>query len=180
MRSAVAALDAKGITESGAGQWSSPLVMVKKSSGARRLCCGYREVNKHVVIPQQPLPRTDDIVASFKGKRYLLVMDMCHGFGQIEIEEEDRPKTSFVTPDCQSQYRRLPLGFASSPAIFQRIIDMPLGGMKWVFAIGYIDDIILYSDTLADHLAHLRRLFEAPRKANLEFYPGSASSEPRR
>ena len=123
------------------------------------------------MIPQQPLPRTDDLLASFKGKRYFSVMDMCHGFYQIEIEEEDRPKTSFVTPDCQHQYRRLPFGFASSPAIFQRMVDMLLSGMKWVFAVGYIDDIIMYSDTWVDHLAHLRRPFEALRKANLELHP---------
>ena len=119
------------------------------------------------MIPQQPLPHTDGILASFKDKRYFSVMDMCHRFYQIEIEEEDRPKTSFVTPDCQRQYRRLPFGFASSAAIFQRMVDMLLGGMKWVFATGYIDDIIVHSDTWADHLAHLRRLFEALRKANL-------------
>ena len=130
LRSAVADSDGKGITEPGVGQWGSPMVMVRKSSGAWRLCCDYREVNKHVMIPQQPLPRTDDILASFKGKRYFFVMDMCHGFYQIEIEEEDRPKTSFVAPDCQRQYRRLPFGFASSPAIFQRMVDMLLGGMK--------------------------------------------------
>ena len=80
--------------------------------------CDYREVNEHVVMPQQPLPRTDDILASFKGKRYFSVMDMCHGFSQIEIGEEDRTKTGFMTPYCQRQYRRLPFGFASSPAIF--------------------------------------------------------------
>ena len=74
MRSTVAELDAKGITEPGVGQWGSPVVMVKKSSGAWRLCCDYREANKHVMIPQ-PLPRTDDILASFKGKRYFSVMD---------------------------------------------------------------------------------------------------------
>ena len=66
VRSAVAELDAKRIMEPGVGQWDSPLVMVRKSSGAWRLCCDYREVNKHVVIPQQPLPRTGDILASFK------------------------------------------------------------------------------------------------------------------
>ena len=133
VRSAVAELDAKGITEQRVGQWGSPVLMVKKSSGAWRLCCDYREVNKHVVIPQQPLPRTDDILPSSKGKRYFSVMDMCHGFYQIEIEEEDRFKTGVVTPDCQRQYRRLPFGFASSPAIFQRMVDMLLGGMKWVW-----------------------------------------------
>ena len=52
---------------------------------------------------------------------------------------------------------------------------MLLGGIKWVFAIGYIDDIIVYSDTWADHLAHLRRLFEALRKANLELHPGKCA-----
>ena len=106
------------------------MVIVRKSSGAWRLCCDYWEANKHVMIPQQSLPRTDDILASAKGKRYFSVMDMCHGFYQIEIEEEDRPKTSFVTADCQRQYRRVPFGFASSPAIFQRVVDMLLGGMK--------------------------------------------------
>ena len=136
VRSAVAELDAKGINEPGVGQWGSPVVMVKMSSGAWRLCCYYREINKHVEIPQQPLLRTDDIVASFKGKRYVSVMDMCHGFYQVEVEEENCPQNSFVTPDCQRQYRRLPFGFASSPAIFQRMVDMLLGGMNWVFAIG--------------------------------------------
>ena len=124
---------------------------------------------------QQPFPRTDDILASFKGKSYFSVMDMCHGFYQIEIVEEDRPKTSFGTPDCQRQYRRLPLGFASSPASFQRMVDMLLGGMKWVFAVGYIDDIIVYSDTWVDHLSHLRQLFVALRKANLELHPGKCA-----
>ena len=52
VRSAVADLDAKGITEPGVGQWGSPVVMVLESSGAWRLCCDYREVNKHVVITQ--------------------------------------------------------------------------------------------------------------------------------
>ena len=85
VRSAVAELDAKGINEPGVGQWGSPIVMLKRSSGAWRLCCDYREVNKHVTIPQQPLPCTDDTLASFKGKRYFSVMEMCHGFYQIEI-----------------------------------------------------------------------------------------------
>ena len=174
VRSAVAQLDAKGITEPGVRHRDSPVVMVKKSSGAWRLCCDCREVNKHVVIPQQALPRTEDILASFKGRRYFSVMDMCQRFYQIETEEEDCPKTSFVTPECQHLYRRLPFGFASSPSIFQLMVDMLLGGMRWVFAIGYIDDIV-YSDTWVDQLAHLPRLFQARRNANLQLYLGECA-----
>ncbi|KAL8441146.1 hypothetical protein Emag_007407 [Eimeria magna] len=134
VREGVAELDAQGITEPSAGCWSTPIVMFCKASGAWPLCCYYRAINKHVRIPQQPLPRTDDILASFNGKKYFSVLDMCKGFHQIEIAEEDRPKTSFVTPDCQRQYRRLPFGFASSLTVFQRIVDLLLGGMKWVSA----------------------------------------------
>ena len=94
---------------------------------------------------------------------------------EIEIEEEDRPKTSFVTPGCQRHYSRWPFGLASSPAIFQRMVDMLLGGMQWVFAVGYIDDTIVYSDTWADHVAHLRQLLEALRKATLELHPGKCA-----
>ena len=115
MRSAVTDLDAKGITEPGVGRWGSPVVMVLKSSEAWRPRCDYREVNKHVVIPQQPLSRTDDILASVKGKRYFSVMDMCHGLYQIEIEEEDRPKTSFVTPDFNANTADCPLGPPRAP-----------------------------------------------------------------
>ena len=167
MRPVIAELDAKGITETGVGQWASLLpIMTKKALGAWRLCCDYREINKHVMIPQQPLDRTDDILASFKDKLYFsLVVDMCH--------EADRPKTSFVTPDCQRQYRRLPFGFALSRAIFHRMLDTLMGGATWVFAIGYIDDIIAYSDTWADPLADPRRRIEATRKVNLELHPGN-------
>ncbi|KAL8435350.1 hypothetical protein Efla_006980 [Eimeria flavescens] len=57
------------------------------------------------------------------------------GFHQNEIEEQDRPYTSFVIPDCQRQYKRLPFGFASRPAIFQRTVDMLLGGMKYLWHV---------------------------------------------
>ncbi|KAL8455871.1 hypothetical protein Emag_000301 [Eimeria magna] len=150
-----AELDAPGITKPSTGCWSTPIVMVRKASGAWRLCCDYRAINKHVRIPQQPLPRTDDILASFN--------------------EEDRPKTRFVTPDCQRQYRRLPIGFASSPAIFQRMVDLLLGGVKWVSAVGYIDDIIVYSDNWDAQRAHLRQLLQTLRDANLHLHPGKCS-----
>ncbi|KAL8443861.1 hypothetical protein Emag_005763 [Eimeria magna] len=175
VREAVAELDAQGIAEPSTGCWSTPTVMLRKALGAWRLCCDYRAINKHVRIPQQPLPRTHDILASFNGKKYFSVLDMCKGFYQIEIAEEDRPKTSFVTPDCQRQYRRLPFGFASSPAIFKRMVDLLLGGMKCVSAVGYIDDIMVYSDTWDAHRAHLRQLVQALRDANLQLHPGKCS-----
>ena len=53
--------------------------------------------------------------------------------------------------------------------------DMLLGGMMWVFAEGHLDDIIVYSDTWADHLAHLRQLLEALRRSNTELHQGTCA-----
>ncbi|KAL8427187.1 hypothetical protein ACSSS7_007840 [Eimeria intestinalis] len=69
VRDGVADPDAKGITEPSTGCWSARIVMAHKASGAWCLCCEYRAISKHVRIPQPPLPRTGDIVASFNGKR---------------------------------------------------------------------------------------------------------------
>lgn len=115
-------LEKAGIIDDSNSSWGSPIVVVKKSSGGIRLCGDNRKLNKFVIIPKQPLPRIHDILASLNGKKCFSVMDMCSGFHQIEIEPEDRPTTSFVTPDCQKQDKRLPVGFASSPAIFQKMI----------------------------------------------------------
>ena len=103
----VADLIAQEITESGAGAWSTPIVMVRKSNGDWRLCCDYRKIDKHVNIPQQPLPRTQNILAFLKGKKYFSSMDMSSKFYLIKLTEKSRLKTSFMTPDCRRQYRRL-------------------------------------------------------------------------
>lgn len=131
----------------------------------------YREVNKHVTVPKKPIPRTDDILASFHGMQYFSVMDMTSGFHQIEIAEEDRPKTAFVTPDVHRQFKRLAFGLSASAQIFQTMVDLLLGPMKWIDAVGYIDDIILYSASFELHLVHMRPLFEAVRKANVQLHP---------
>lgn len=89
---------------------------------------------------------------------------------QVEIEEQDRPKAGFVTPDYQRQYRRLTFGFASNLAVFKKLIVMLLGGMKRVSALGYVNDIIVYGDTREDHLCHLR-IFAALRRTDLRLHP---------
>ncbi|KAL8447496.1 hypothetical protein Emag_004323 [Eimeria magna] len=122
------------------------------------------------LIPTLPSPDSCLLPAELQQLR-----DLLHEFRDRFNDEEDRPKTSFVTPDCQRQYRRLPFGFASSPAIFQRMVDLLLGGVKRVSAVGYINDIIVYSDTWDAHRPHLRQRFQAVRDADLQLHPGKCS-----
>lgn len=167
----VSKLDDTGVTEPCAGPWSAPIVMVKKKNGTWRMCCDWRELNKSIIVPKHPLPRIDDALAAFEGKKFFTVVDMTCGFNQIEIAEADRPKTGFVTPDCARQYTRMPFGLANAPATFQRMVDILLSGMKWVNAIGYLDDIIIFSANFEQHLIDLRMLFRALRNAPLQLNP---------
>ena len=161
----------QGMISRSTSPWASPICIVKKKDGSPRFCVDFREVNKHLSVPKYPLPRIEDVLRSFEGKKFFSVMDLTSGFWQIPIRKEDRPKTAFVTTEGLFEWNRLPFGLASSPAYFQRLMDLVIQGMKWTCAIAYIDDIIIFSDTLAAHIQDLRQLFTALRAANLRLSP---------
>lgn len=160
-----------GVISRSTSPWSSPITIVRKKDGSPRFCVDFREVNKTLSVPSYPLPRIDDVLQCFEGKKFFSVLDLVSGFWQIPIRKEDRHKTAFVTSDGLFEWNRLPFGLASSPAYFQKLMDLVIAGMKWTCAIAYIDDIIIYSDTLEHHMADLRRLFVALRAANLKLKP---------
>ena len=170
-RELVGKLLQQGTISKSTSPWASPICIVKKKDGSPRLCVDFREVNKYLSVPKYPLPRIDDVLQSFEGKKFFSVLDLTSGFWQIPIRKEDRHKTAFVTSEGLFEWNRLPFGLASSPAYFQRLMDLVIQGMKWTCAIAYIDDIIIFSETLAAHLQDLRQLFTALKAANLKLSP---------
>ena len=170
-RKMVSELLEQGIISKSTSPWASPICIVKKKDGSPRLCVDFREVNKHLSVPRYPLPRIDDVLQSFEGKKFFSVLDLTSGFWQIPIRKEDRHKTAFVTSEGLFEWNRMPFGLASSPAYFQRLMDLVIQGMKWTCAIAYIDDIIIFSDTLDAHVRDLQQLFTALRAANLKLSP---------
>lgn len=86
---------------------------------------------------------------------------MASGFNQVPIHPESIAKTSFVTPDGQFEYLRMPFGLANAPAVFQRAINKALGKLKYDFAIVYIDDIVVPSTSVAEGMSRLKLVFDA-------------------
>jgi len=151
--------------------WSAPVVIVKKKNGKFRLCVDYRRLNSITKRDQYPLPRIDELLDSFKNARYFLIIDLVSGFWQVEMQQEDRQKTAFITKQGLFEFNIMPFGLTNAPATFQRLMNTIFREYIDKFIVVYIDDITIYSKTFDEHLQHLRSTFTKLREAGLKVQP---------
>ncbi|KAL5473550.1 hypothetical protein EMCRGX_G028043 [Ephydatia muelleri] len=166
----------KDMLEQGAIQqsdspWSSPVVLVKKKDGSVRFCVDYRKVNSVTRKDAYPLPRVDDTLDTLAGSRLFTTLDLASGYWQVEVAEEDQPKTAFTTPEGLFQFRVMPFGLCNAPATFQRLMDRVLGGLKWSSCLVYLDDIIIVGTSFSEHLRNLAGVLQRLRQAGLKLKP---------
>ncbi|KAK8772958.1 hypothetical protein V5799_012507 [Amblyomma americanum] len=127
-----------------------------------------------------PLPRIDDSLDRLRHAKYFSSLDLRSGYWQIKVDERDREKTAFITPDGLYEFRVLHFGLCSAPATFQRMMDTVLADLKWQSCLVYLDDVVIFSDTFEEHLRRLRAVFEAIRSAGLSLKPENVSLRFRR
>lgn len=156
-------LDSKLIEES-YSPFAAPVTLAFKKEENRksRLCIDFRDLNK-IIIPQaQPFPLIEDLMMKTRNCNFYTTLDINSAFWSIPLRIEDRKKTAFVTQEGHFQWTCLPFGLKTSPAIFQRILSNILRKYKLTdFAVNYIDDILIFSKTFAEHMNHLTQLLEA-------------------
>ncbi|GFX16596.1 transposon Tf2-11 polyprotein [Trichonephila clavipes] len=95
-------------------------------------------------------------------------MDLRSGYWQIEIDEADREKTAFITPEGLYEFKVMPFGLCNAPATFERMMDNLLRHFKWTMCLCYLDDIIVFSETFEDHLIRLRLVLKCLQEAGLK------------
>lgn len=161
---------AEDVIEESDSPWASPAILVHQK-GKDRFCIDFRKVNEVTKADQYPIPRIDDILSQFAGKQYFSTFDANKGFHQIEIDPKDREKTAFRTHSGLHQYKRMPFGLKSGPAIFQRLMDRVLGRYKWQIALVYIDDIIVYSQDFETHVKDMETVLSLVAKSGITLSP---------
>ena len=176
-------LERTGIIERSISPWTSPIVIVPKKSTPgkplrRRMCIDYRRINKlqpevskadsgKGCISLIPLPKIDELYAKLKGYKVFSSLDLRSGYYHIGLKELAKPKSAFVLSSLgKYQFNRVPLGLAQAPAYFQKLINDILKGCN--FAMGYLDDIIIYSRSKKEHLEHLEEIFTRLKAAGLK------------
>jgi len=166
-RAEVERLLKNGLIRPSSSPWASPVVLVDKKDGSKRFCVDYRRLNAVTVPDRYPLPRIDDLLQQLGGARYFTTLDLASGYWQVPVAPEDIPKTAFRTSFGHYEWLVMPFGVCGGPPTFQRLMDFTLDGLLGVCVLVYLDDVIVYSRTLEEHLQHLAAVFARLRAANL-------------
>ena len=151
---------AAGVIEPAMSEWAAPVLFVPKKDGKLRFCIDYRRLNSMTVKDTYPLPRMDECIDSLGDAQYFTTLDAYSGYWQMRIRKQDRPKTAFVCHAGTFQCTRMPFGLTNAPACFQRALDLVLTKYKWKTCLVYLDDVIIFSKNLDDHIAHVDEILD--------------------
>jgi hypothetical protein len=149
--------------------WTSPIVIAyHPRTGKPRLCIDYRSLNAVTIADQYLMPLISNITRAMQGKRVFSKIDLSQGFNQLEIAPDSRHLTAFPGPRGQKyEFVGSPFGLRNIPSAFQRMMDRVLGTMLWTRASVYIDDIIVFSDSVKQHHKDLKELAGRLHGANI-------------
>ena len=146
--------------------WATNVVLVKKRDGSLRFAVDYRRLNGVTKRDEYSLPNPQSIFDRLQGSRYFSKLDVASAYWTIPIRAEDVEKTAFYTPRGMHEMLVMPFGLCNAQATFQRIMDTALA--KAPHCESYVDDIIVFSTTIEDHIVHLRAVFECLSTAGLQ------------
>src|SRR5258705_1550303 len=135
--------------------WGSPVLFVKKKDGSLHLCVDFHALNRVTEKDHYPLPLIPDLLNSLVLARIYSKIDLKHAYHLVQIAEGDKPKTTFRMRYGSYEWRVMPFGLTNAPAVFQRFINEVLGNLLDVCAVGYIDDILIYLDSVEQHQDHI-------------------------
>ncbi len=162
-------LEAAGIVQRSNSPWSSPLHMVPKADGSWRPCGDYRRLNTVTIPDRYPLPSMLDLSAKLHGCKYFSCVDLVKGYHQIPMAAEDIEKTAIITPFGLFEYLFMPFGLTNAAQSFQRLMDKLFSHLPFVFT--YLDDHLIASCTLEEHLLHLQQFFQVLQENGLTINP---------
>ena len=157
----------RGLIRESSSPWAAPVVVVEKKGGTSRLCVDYRDLNAVTRDDKYPLPLINDMVESFRTANWFTTLDLASGYWQVEMKEDDKEKTAFITKQGLYEFNVMPFGLKNAPGTFQRLMNQVLRKYLNKFVAVYIDDIIIYSKTFEEHLDHVEQVFQALLVANL-------------
>ena len=159
----------QGVVETSHSPWSSPVILVKKSSSNEfRFCVDFRKINNVIKKDLYPIPRIDDTLENLQGASIFTTLDMKNSFHQIPLAQNSREYTAFRTISGNYQFKSVPQGLNVSSAAFTRACNIAFTDQIGKFMYAYIDDLVVYSKSFDEHLNQLDEILNQIEKCGFK------------
>lgn len=153
----------EGIIQQSSSEYASPVVLVSKKDGTKRLCCDFRKLNEKITRDNFPMPLIDDVLERLQGAK-IFSLDLANGFFHVPVEQSSKRYTSFVTHSAQYEFNFVPFGISNSPAVFCRYISAVFRELVQAgIIVIYMDDIIIPAQNEDEAVDRLRTVFKRAR-----------------
>jgi predicted aspartyl protease len=149
---------------------ASPAFFIIKPSGLLRLLNDFRHLNKYLKRSPYFVPLIRDILSTLGEAKYFSTVDANMGYYARVIAEESRKFTAFYLRFGKYQFKRLPMGVSTAPDEYQATMSRIFSDLHG-FVIVYLDDILIFSSTLEEHLDHLEQMFKRLQKYDITLNP---------
>lgn len=155
----------EGYIQPSKAPYRAPVMFQKKHDGSLRLCIDYRALNKVTIKKRYPILLIANLFDQLGGAWYFTKLDLRSGYYQVRIAEGDEQKTTCVTQYGAYEFLVMPFSLTNAPAtfcmnkIFHQYLDQ--------FIVAYLDDIVIYSKTLEEHVNHLWIVFKLLKENEL-------------
>lgn len=164
----VAEWESEGIIRKSSSPFNFPLLAVPKKDGSYRVCVDFRRLNEKTIPDRYPAACMQDLVSEIGGKKIYTSIDLLQGFLQVPLAESSREYTAFSTPTGHWEFARMPFGLKGSPTTFTRLVNTVFHGMLGKSIFVYMDDLLIGSDSIEQHLEILEEVLHRLRVAGLK------------
>ncbi|KAL2444003.1 Transposon Tf2-6 polyprotein [Exophiala dermatitidis] len=158
---------AKGFIRPSSSPIASPVILVKKPGGGLRFCVDYRALNAITIKNRYPIPKIRETLDRLCKAKYYTKFDVIAAFNRLRMKEGDEWKTAFVTRFGQFEYLVMPFGLCNAPSSFQDYVNRALQDILDEYCTAYLDDILIFSDSLEEHRQHVKEVLKRLQKAGL-------------
>ena len=132
------------------------------------------DLNKASPKDEFPLPNVDILVDAAGHERFYF-MDGYNGYNQILMDPADASKTALRRPFGNYFYWVMPFKLKNAGATYQRTMTLIFGDMLHKQVEDFVDDLVVQANNLAEHLVHLRQVFERCKEHNLRMNPSKCA-----
>ena len=157
----------KDYIRSSISPYTASILIIKKSNKELRICVDYRALNALIVSNRNAPPLIKKTLTKLCVAKIYSKFDIIVAFNEIRMKKGEEHKTTFLTRYNLFEYNVMPFELYNAPVTFQAFINEILREYLNVFCIAYLDDILIYSNTLQEHISHVEKILSKLQEVDL-------------